>query len=111
MRLRSELWVKAYVRRVNITASAFVVRHGDDDGGQILIKVSRLDGTARLFAPAWAGLSETASERRFCERASGSEAEIDAIVRREQEFDSDLWLVEVEDREGRHHLDEWLISE
>ena len=54
MRLKSELWVKAYIRRCRIEgADALLMRRGDADAGAIYIKVSRLDGTALLFGPAW----------------------------------------------------------
>ncbi len=110
MRIKTELWVKAFVRRVNAEAAAFVVSRGDSDGGAVFICVNRLDGTACLYGPAAAGLSETASERRFEVRKDGTEAEIAALIAREREFDTDLWVVEVEDRGGRHFLDDWLIS-
>ena len=38
MRLKSEIWVKAYLRRCTVNgAMAVVVRHGDDDAGAIFI--------------------------------------------------------------------------
>lgn len=108
MRLKTEIWVKAYLRRCGVHgASAYVVRHGDDDAGAVYLKVSRLDGTAFLYGPAPAGLVETAIERQWIGmgRAAGmSEAEADAFLLREAGFDSDLWVVEVEDRQGRHFL-------
>jgi hypothetical protein len=33
---------------------------------------------------------------------------VDAYLGRQAEFDPDLWVIEVEDREGRHHLGAWL---
>jgi len=112
MRLRAEFWVKAYVRRCAVEgASAVVVRHGDDDAGAIFIKVNRLDGTCQLFGPAPAGLSGAESDRRWvaCVPLHGvAESEADALVAREASFDSDMWLIEVEDRRGRHFLDDQL---
>jgi len=112
MRLRAEFWVKAYLRRCAMEgASAVVVRHGDDDAGAIFIKVNRLDGTCLLFGPAPAGLTGAESDRRWVARVSAqgvAESEADALLAREASFDSDLWLVEVEDRRGRHFLDEHL---
>jgi len=111
MRLRSDIWVKAYLRVCeNGGAQAIVVRHGDDDAGAIYIKISRLDGTAALFGPAPAGLEEVSEERRWTALAAErlSDADADARLRREVEFDADIWIVEVEDRQGRHFLDDWL---
>jgi hypothetical protein len=107
MRLRSEIWVKAYVRRVAVAgAFAVVVRHGDDDAGAIFVRVNRLDGTSLVFGPAPAGFDEAANDRRWVPVGKGtmSEAEADALLAREAGFDSDVWVVDVEDREGRHFL-------
>jgi hypothetical protein len=112
MRLKAEIWVKAYIRRCRVEgADALLVRRGDGDAGAIYIKISRLDGTAALYGPAPAGLDEAREERRWqtClkgERAAESDA--DAYLARQVEFDPDLWIVEVEDRQGRHFLDDWL---
>jgi hypothetical protein len=114
MRLRAEFWVKAYLRRCAIEgASAVVVRHGDDDAGAIFIKVDRLDGTCHLFGPAPAGLDGAESDRRWIALLSpgGNEiAKADAFLEREARFDSDLWLIEVEDRKGRHFLDDSIVT-
>ena len=58
MRLKAEIWVKAYVRRCAVEGvAAVVVRHGDDDAGAIFIRINRLDGTSLLFGPARRGLT------------------------------------------------------
>lgn len=115
MRLRSEIWVKAFIRRCAVEgAAAVVVRHGDNDAGAIFIKVSRLDGTCRVFGPAPAGLDDTATDRRWTMRFGGGDKpdrEADAYLAREAEFDPDIWIVELEDRGGRHFLDDWLQKE
>jgi hypothetical protein len=112
MRLKSELWVKAYIRRCRLDgADALLVRRGDRDAGAIYIKVSRLDGTALLFGPAPAGLDEAREERRWqpcLRRQPTAEAEADAYLARQTSFDADIWIVAVEDRAGRHFLDDWL---
>ena len=125
MRLKSEIWVKAYVRRCTAGgAFAFVVRHGDDDAGAIFIKVVRADGQAALFAPAPAGFasddadgdahsSGAAMGRRFVPSHKGqfvADGDAERALARERQFDSDLWVVEVEDREGRHFLGDELIA-
>ncbi|HEY7669409.1 MAG TPA: DUF1491 family protein [Hyphomicrobium sp.] len=115
MRLRAEFWVKGYIRRCVVEgASAVVVRHGDDDAGAIFIKVNRLDGTCLIFGPAPAGLQGAESDRRFIGRLAPegvAEEEADSFLAREHRFDSDLWLIEVEDRKGRHFLDDQLDSQ
>jgi hypothetical protein len=114
MRLKSEIWVKAYLRRCQVEgAAAVLVRRGDTDAGAIYIKVSRLDGTAALFGPAPAGMQEAREDRHWqscIDRAPVSEAETDAYLARQIEFDPDIWIVSVEDRQGRHFLEDWLAA-
>jgi hypothetical protein len=114
MRLATAMWVRAFVRSCGAGgAIAVVARHGDDAAGAIFIKVNRLDGTARLFGPAPAGLDTGQRERRWVAhfaREAVSEPEIDAYLLRQVEFDPDLWVIEVEDRAGRHFLDDWLAE-
>ncbi len=114
MRLKTAIWVRAYLRRcAGAGAFAAVVRHGDDDAGAIFIKVNRLDGACRLYCPAPAGLDGAETERRWVLDAlageKGEEA-IDARLVRERGFDADLWVIEVEDRAGRHFLDDLLAG-
>lgn len=112
MRLRSDIWVKAYLRTCAASgAHAVVVRHGDDDAGAIYIKVSRLDGTAMAFGPAPAGWDGAATDRRWIALTGATqhpERDVDEMLRRESEFDPDVWIVEVEDKSGRNFLDGWL---
>ena len=114
MRLKSEIWVKAYLRRCQHEgAAAVLVRRGDTDAGAIYIKVSRLDGTAALFGPAPAGLEGAREDRcwQSClDRQPTTETEADAYLERQIDFDPDLWIVSVEDRQGRHFLEDWLAA-
>lgn len=111
MRLKSEIWVKAYLRRCAGEGSpAVVVRRGDADAGVILIKIARLDGTADLYGPAPAGFAGGDGERRWTPLAQAlPEADVEALVARERKLDSDLWVLEVEDRAGRNFLEGWLF--
>ena len=53
MRLKSGIWVSAYIRRCAIEgAFAVVRRRGAEEAGAVFVKVDRLDGTADLFGPA-----------------------------------------------------------
>lgn len=108
MRLKSEIWVKAYLRRCTVNgAMAVVVRHGDDDAGAIYIKIARAGRTAAVFVPAPAGLDHSDFTRRWVPGLGGRvlpDADIEKFLQREASFDSDLWIIEVEDREGRDFL-------
>lgn len=103
--LKTEFWASALIRRANIAgAFAAVVRKGDTDAGAVLVKVSTLDGRARLYAPARNG----EGERIWLDLSAGplgdNEPDVDDYVQKRVRTDPDLWVIEVEDREGRHFL-------
>ena len=111
MRLKSAIWVAAYVRRCNVEgAFAAVRRRGAEEAGAIFVKLNRLDGSAELFGPAPQSVFEDRRpadrlfSRCFAEQPA-PEAKIEERLAREQRFDPDVWIVEVEDRAGRHFLD------
>ena len=103
-RLTARFWVDAYLARLRLQdIPAFVVAHGDDTGGAVLVKLATLDGRAVLFQRSFDLMT---GDRRWVELVSGDEGEVDATVTRQRSFDPDLWVIEVEDRQGRHLLDE-----
>jgi hypothetical protein len=114
MRLKSEIWVKAYVRRLSVGGrQAYIVRHGDDDAGAIYIRINRLDGTSIVYGPAPASLGGLETDRRWivCMKSSPRpDAEVDDYLAREARTDPDLWIVEVEARDGTHGLEGWLAD-
>jgi len=108
MRIKSEIWVRAYLRRCQAEGVPVVIaRRGEEAAGVIFICVDRLDGTVCLYGPAPAGLVESETDRRWV-RCLGPEPvsrdEANSYLLRQQEFDPDLWIVEVEDRAGRSFL-------
>jgi hypothetical protein len=111
MRLKSGIWVAAYIRRCQVEgAQAVLRRRGAEEAGAVFIKVSKLDGTADVYGPA---PQSTFDEARPADRAfirslktqGASEADAEAYLARQIKFDSDIWIVEVEDRAGRNFLD------
>ncbi|MCB1333139.1 MAG: DUF1491 family protein [Roseivivax sp.] len=103
-RLATGFWVAAYRRRLALhDIPAFVVAHGDDTAGAVLVKLNTLDGRARAFVRRY---DLATGALRWDVLAEGAEAEVDASLARQRSFDSDLWVIEIEDRAGRHLLDE-----
>lgn len=111
MRVKSSIWVAAYVRRCYVEgASAVIRRRGAEEAGAVFIKVARLDGAAELFGPAPQSAFDEArpADRAFvrCLKVQPApEAEVEAYLAREITFDTDVWIIEVEDRAGRNFLD------
>jgi len=103
-RLTAELWVQAYLTRLRLAdIPAFVTSRGDATAGAVLIKQNPLDGSAILYQRS---VDLMTGDRKWMVLADGDEAEVDAAIARQHSFDPDLWVIEVEDRDGRHLLDE-----
>jgi len=107
MDLKTAIWASALVRRAQAGgASAFVARKGDADAGAVLVKVATLDGRARLYAPA----RNPEGERVWLDLSSGplgvEERAVEEHAARRAERDPDLWIIDIEDRAGRHFLTE-----
>ena len=110
MRLRSDIWVSAFIRRC---ASEGIIavqrRRGAAEAGAIFILIDRLDNSCALYGPApQSELTETEAaqgvERRWSRLHKADWiAPLDAEARlaREMRFDADMWVVEIEDRKGR----------
>lgn len=103
-RLTSDLWVSAYLARLGqANIPAYVTARGDATAGAVLVKLALLDGTARAYERS---MDLVTGGRRWMLLAEGDEAEIDAMLRRQRARDPDLWLIEIENRQGRTLLDE-----
>ena len=104
MRLTANLWVSAYLARLRLTdIPAFVVAHGDDTAGAVLVKLNTLDGQATAFQRTFDLMS---GDRTWMVLAEGAEQDVDTALSRQRAHDPDAWVIEVEDRQGRHLLDE-----
>jgi len=108
-RLRSDFWVSAHLRRLGVEGIAGVQRRrGAAEAGAIFVKVDRLDGRADLYGPAPQSLVDTDSDtdRRFVSLMQEAEpADVEIRLGKELRFDDDLWIIEIDDRAGRHLLD------
>ena len=102
-RLTAKFWVQAYMARLELAGiPAYVVAHGDDTAGAVLVKLATLDGQAIAFQRSFDLMS---GERKWVVLAEGAEPNVDAALTKQRSFDPDLWVIEVEDRQGRHLLD------
>ena len=105
-RLKTSFWVQALIRRAEVNgASAFVARKGEPDAGAVIVKVSPLNGMALV----WSSSYGREGERRWI-KATGenfvADAEAEAYIERSRARDVDLWVIEIEDRQGRDFLTE-----
>ena len=104
-RLRSDFWVGAHLRLCNSQqAPAVLRRRGADEAGAIFIVLDRLDGEQRLYGPGPQSLADETGERLFSLLVTGSAVAVSDRLEREMRFDPDLWIVDVEDRDGNPRL-------
>ena len=109
VRQASGVWLSAYLTRLRLAdIPAYVTAKGDAEAGAVVVKVALLDGSARAYerrsdlmtgARAWILLAE------------GEEREVDALLGRTKARDPDLWVIELEDRQGRTLLDQDGLSD
>ena len=109
-RLKTDFWAAALLRRWNhhTAVVATLVRRGDADAGTVLLKISRLDGTATVLSQ-----TVTADGNRAWMRGTGTapvaDSEAEAYIQRQRKRDPDLWVIEIEDRHGLFVLDEPVV--
>ncbi|GAB4182129.1 MAG: DUF1491 family protein [Thalassobaculales bacterium] len=108
-RLPTDFWLMAQLRRLNAEGRpAFVLRRGDARGGSVVVKINLLGPGCRVLTQA-----RDAEGRPGWLGALGGElvpeAEADAYISRAVARDADLWVIEVEDRDGRNPLEGKLL--
>lgn len=108
-RLTAEFWVKAQIRQCFANdIPAFVARRGDSHAGTILIKLNRFSVGVTVLAPI-----ASMDGRRAWMRATGdesvSDAEAEAIIAKRLKSDPDIWVLEIEDQDGRWEPDAPII--
>lgn len=100
--LKTEIWVMAHIRRCSAEGiPATVARKGDLSAGTLMLKINRLEHGCLVL-----------SQMRDMDGALGwlaafdgdlvPESQADEYVARAVSRDPDLWVVEIEDRDGRH---------
>ena len=107
-RLKPGFFVRALIRRAEAAgAQGFVAKKGTEEAGAVLIKIARLNGTCTVL-----NQSADADGTRVWTRPLGEvcdEAKASAWFAKQMKFDPDLWIVEIEDREGRTFVDEKVV--
>jgi hypothetical protein len=110
MRLRSDIFAAALIRRAETQgAVAMLRRRGAAEAGALFIKLDRLDGRAAVFGPAPQTEELPDGVDRLFAKVHADDfvdpADAEARLKREIMFDPDLWIVEIEDRDGRVFVD------
>ena len=109
-RLKTEIWVQACVRRGNAVGIAIAIVHkGDPARGSVIVKLNRFEQGCVVLAE-----TRDSEGMRAWLRGTGpepvSEPVADDYVARNRKYDPDLWVIEVEDREGRLPFDGRILA-
>ncbi len=105
-RLKAGIFARALIRRAEVAgAQAFVGRKGSEEAGAVVLKVARLDGTCLILNQVRDGKGELA----WAKVMDGAEDKAASWLDKQVKFDPDLWIIEIEDRQGRAFVDEPII--
>jgi hypothetical protein len=104
--LKARFWVDALRWRAESAgASVYIERRGDPDAGVVLVKVLLPQRLAQLYVP----VRDMEGERLWTQplgAAPSDEVSVTAYLARRLDRDPDLWVVEIDDPQGRHFLEE-----
>ena len=104
-RLNTKLWVDAHVRVCHAEGCpAFIIAKGDEARGGVLLKVNRFAAGVHLYEQS-RDFDGNRIWRRLGPEAGEAEADTDARIRKKRQFDSDLWVIEIEDMGGKYVCD------
>ena len=105
VQLKTGLWIDAIIRRAESAGCfALVARSGDRDAGRVLVLV-RGRNAQTLYVPErnWEGI-------RVWRAQSGTEADLVQLIDSRADFDPDLNVVEIDDPQGRHFIEEPVLD-
>ena len=107
-KLTAAIQIKAIIRSAEVAgAHAFLLRRGSEEAGALFLKLSRLDGNFTVLNQARRGEGELVWTKPLGERSD--EAAVSRYLEKQIRFDPDLWILEIEDREGRAFVDDPIV--
>jgi hypothetical protein len=110
MALKTEIWVKAHLRRCFAAGlTGVVARRGAPEAGSVFVKVTLPGGTGRVLAPAPGPTYDEAGGRRWVTPLGDEPAQpdvIDHFFARQIAVDPDIWILDIDDPTGTGLLDQ-----
>ena len=107
-RLKAGIFVRALIRRAQVEgASAYVVRHGAEEAGAVILRLSPPGAASTVLTQARRGEGELVWVKPLGE--TPDEEKIANWFEKQIRIDPDVWIVDIEDREGRAFVDEPVV--
>ena len=100
MTINSEIIVTALIKMANKNfIDAYLIKRGDINAGEIFLKVSNLKGYSMLYSYRKSEIKSpwTVYGSDSWQNDSEINKKIDNIIK----VDSDVWIIEIEDKEGK----------
>ncbi len=97
-RVTSDFWIGAFRMRMDsLNIPVYIRAKGDPTAGAIILKLDTLDGEAQAYTRT----HDLDGNEEWVPLAHGPDAEVEEALRQQMKYDPDLWIIEVEDRDGR----------
>jgi hypothetical protein len=107
-RLKAGIFVRALIRRAEVAgAAAYVVKKGTEESGAVVITVTNPGVSSMLLEQARRGNGEMVWVKPLGD--APDQDKIRAWLTKQQKFDPDLWVVEIEDKQARAFVDEPIV--
>ncbi len=103
MRLKSEIWVHALLRRCAVQGlNGAVLHRGAEEAGAVYVVINHLNGTHHLLVPPPGPAYDAEGERQFELAFPELRAwpPLSDYIAKLRKSDPDIWVVEIEDRDG-----------
>lgn len=103
-RMPTYLWVEAEVRRLlGLGLGVYIAAKGDKTGGVVIQKISNMSGHCKLLGQQRDLLGRLVWINLLQDEVV-PEKEADSYIKKSQERDPDIWVVEIEDRTLQEQL-------
>ncbi|MCP4709307.1 MAG: DUF1491 family protein [Planctomycetes bacterium] len=104
-KIKAGLWVQAQIRVCDLNCIPIMVRQkGDPDSGAILLKLDR----GRAGCSVLSQVRDLDGNPGWMYGGGGEiigESDAESYIKRQIDRDPDLWVIEIEDMQGRYELD------
>lgn len=110
-RLPAGLWIEAQLRQLTVQAIPYyIVNKGAYYSGTVLLKLNMLENGCKILTQI-RDLNGQLGWFSALKEETVAEAEADAYIRRAVERDPDVWVIEIEDRQGQNPFAGKIITE